>query len=98
MLIFGWGKKFKSWEIKIAGQNKKLTCVYSYLSVFVFFRLITNKRWFVLGEKRSEDQELTSDQAKKFFVKIPPFNIFEQYGLLILFGLIFLCFGLGLFK
>jgi hypothetical protein len=97
--MIGWGRRIKSWVVKDKGVTKKLTCRYNYFSILVFFKLILSKQWFIVGEKRSEDREITSQQAQKFLAGKSPFNFFEQYGLLILLALIFLVFApLGMFK
>jgi len=61
-MLWGWGTKHKSWDL---GNGYTLICAYKYFHIWFILRFITSKRWFLQGENRFEDKELTFEQVKK---------------------------------
>jgi hypothetical protein len=62
MFFFGWGTKQKSWDL---GNGYTLLCVYRYFHIWIVIRFITRKNWYIQGDRRSEDRELTYEQVKQ---------------------------------
>ncbi|MES2088058.1 MAG: hypothetical protein V4467_03650 [Patescibacteria group bacterium] len=76
--IFGWGKKSRRWPI---GEGKELVATWSYFSLN-FVALAWAIHWYVIGENRSEDREVTYDEVKALFPQnTPHLTSLEQYGL-----------------
>lgn len=61
-MFFGWGTKSKRWDL---GNGNTLLCIYKYFHLYFVLRFVTSKRWFIQGEMRSNDRELTYEQVKQ---------------------------------
>lgn len=74
-MFWGWGTKSKSWNM---GNGYTLTCQYKYFHIWFVLRFITKKRWFIQGDKRSEDREVTYQQLKKLMPDgVPRINAYN---------------------
>jgi hypothetical protein len=84
MIIYGWGKSSKQWQKMVNGEAKILICSYNYFSLFFFLTIAFNAKWFLAGENRSEDKQLTYTEVKKLFPeKTPRLGIWKRFSLLI---------------
>lgn len=61
-MFWGWGTKTKSWDL---GNGYKLVCVYKYFHLYFIIRFVTSKKWYLQGENRSEDRQLTHEQVQE---------------------------------
>ena len=64
-MLWGSGTKTRSWDMQ---NGYTLICVYRYFHIWFVIRFITGKRWFIQGDKRSEDKELTEQEVKDLLV------------------------------
>lgn len=64
MLFFGWGSSRKQWHL---GNGYYLLCTYDYAHFMFILRLTTNKKWFIIGNNRADDRQLTSDDLNALF-------------------------------
>jgi hypothetical protein len=60
MLIWGWMTKRKAWSL---ADGNSLICVYKYFHLWFILRFITSRRWFVQGQDRANDRELTIEEV-----------------------------------
>jgi hypothetical protein len=78
--IFGWGKKTRKWPM---GDGKELVATWSYFSFNFLPGLAWSVRWYIVGDSRSEDREVTYDEVKSLFPQnTPSLSYLERYGLL----------------
>ncbi len=78
--IFGWGKKTRKWPMD---NGKELVVTWSYFSLNFLSGLAWSIRWYIVGDNRSEDREITYDEVKKLFPENTPcLSRLERYGLL----------------
>lgn len=87
MIFFGWGTKTKQWKI----GDKVLVLSYQYFHLFFFFTGTAGYTWQLLGDKRSEDKELTKEELEELKVHLMYEHTFEptwweKYSLLLLIG------------
>jgi hypothetical protein len=71
---FGWGTKHKYWDLE---DGRSLLCVYKYTHLMFVIRFITSKRWFLQGERRSEDRELSADEVYKMLGELPKVSAYR---------------------
>ena len=64
MLFFGWGKKSQDWPVKYSIQRVRAEWSYFYL---VIFFLSFDTKWFILGDKRSDDRKVTYEEVLQRF-------------------------------
>lgn len=78
-LLFGWGTSSKTWNI-VNGQQ--IMATWHYFNLF-FFPIASNIRWHFIADKRSEDREITYQEAEQLS-GISNLNIgrWQQYGLM----------------
>lgn len=60
MLFWGWRRKTKRWDL---GNGYQLVCAYKYFHLYFILRFITQKKWYLIGDSRSEDRELTKEEV-----------------------------------
>jgi len=61
-MLFGWGRRSKSWDL---GNGYSLLCVYKYFHFYYIIRFITEKKWYLQGDRRSDDRYVTADQVRE---------------------------------
>jgi len=69
MLFWGYGTKTKYWDV---GNGYFVVCVFRYAHFMFVIRSITSKKWYVQGERRSEDRELTDAEIDQFYEEYDP--------------------------
>jgi len=62
--MFGYERKEKTWDL---GDGRVLVCTYGVSHFYFLLRWIENKQWFVIGDRRSEDQQLSKEQVAEIF-------------------------------
>lgn len=78
MLFFGWGTKTKKWNL---GNGYQLLCVYKYFHIWFVIRFITEKRWYLLSNSRSEDREISAAQVAQLLPSgIPQVSAYGAVG------------------
>jgi hypothetical protein len=60
MLFWGWRRKTRKWDL---GNGYQLVCAYKYLHIYFILRFITQKKWYLIGDSRAEDRELTKEEV-----------------------------------
>jgi hypothetical protein len=65
MLIRGYTTKENSWHIEQNGEKKNLIRRYQYNHIYFIFRWVKKVQWFLVGDNRNEDREITKEEAKK---------------------------------
>jgi hypothetical protein len=90
LIFFGWGRKSKSWSFIDEDQTPKaILCVYDYFDMFFFFKLVVRKKWYIVTENRSEDEEISFKELQEMTPGYTPqLSVWEAYGLLILAGMV----------
>ena len=79
-MIFGWGKKSKSWVID---STHNLVVQWRYFSLF-FCPIASSIVWHVIGENRSDDKIISYEEVQKMFpINTPEVSVWNRYGLLI---------------
>jgi len=74
-MFFGWGTMHKSWHL---GNGYTITCVYKYFHLWFVLRFVTEKKWYLQGDSRSEDRELTKEQVQKLIpTGLPKINAYN---------------------
>jgi len=74
-MFWGWGTKSKRWDMD---NGYMLICQYRYFHIWFILRFITKKRWFIQGDKRSEDREITFEQVKQLMPNgVPRINAYS---------------------
>lgn len=77
-MFLGWGKKSKEWQLD---SGEALVASWSYFSLF-FCPVSRSTRWFIVGDRRSQDQEITLQQLEQMFPEDPPkVPLWDRYGL-----------------
>jgi len=86
-MIFGWGKKQKSWKTP---NGKCLVVTWNYLHIFwcpIAFKI----KWYLIEDEKIdihviiEDCVISSEKIKEIFPELTPdLNIWERYGLIII--------------
>jgi hypothetical protein len=70
-------------------------------STIAFYTFAHRQRWFLVGDRRSEDSEISQDDALKLLppgtksIRIP---FFEPYGMIMLLGLFALLIGVSAYS
>ncbi len=83
-MFYGWGSSSERWGL---GDGNTLVFAYRYVSLMFIFRLAYKKQWFVVGDQRSADLELSrSELEQRYGQDLPGPGIWSQYGLLIAIG------------
>jgi hypothetical protein len=59
-LLWGWATKNKTWDL---GNGYSLLCATRYFHLYYILRFTTSKRYFLMGDRRSEDRELSREDA-----------------------------------
>jgi hypothetical protein len=76
--IFGWGKKSRNWPLS---GDKAIVATWSYFSIN-FIGFTWGVHWFIVGNNRSEDQEIPYSEVQRLFPQnTPRLTTLEQYGL-----------------
>ncbi len=79
MLFFGFGTRSKKW---IFGNSFCLVAEWDYVDFFMC-PLALSIKWKLIGDKRSEDRQLTYKEVKEMFpVKTPKVGKLDRFGLL----------------
>lgn len=65
---FGWGTKSLTWSLP---DEKQLFCRFRYFHIF-FCPAVTQANWYILGDSRAQDREITYDEVKRLFPQNPP--------------------------
>lgn len=82
-MLIGWGKKSKEWSFE---SGLTLVASWSYFSL-VFCPVSRSTRWYIIGDKRSEDLEITKQQFDEMFPDDPPkVPLWDRYGLWMMLG------------
>ena len=68
-LFWGSGTRSKYWDV---GNGLFVVCVYRYAHILFVIRWITSKKWYLQGDRRSEDRELTADEVEQFINEYQP--------------------------
>lgn len=70
-MFFFWGSgtKRKYWDV---GNGLYVVCVYRYAHFWFVLRWITSKKWYLQGDKRSEDRMLTAEEIEQFNYEYQP--------------------------
>lgn len=86
MILFGWGKKYKSWKTY---DSKCLLVSWNYFSIFlcpIAFKI----KWHLIEDEKIEVHTLVEDRivsfekVKEIFpIQTPNLSIWQRYGLLI---------------
>lgn len=83
-MFYGWGNASKEWNLD---DGNRLVFAYSYFSLMFLFKIAYKKKWFVLGDSRSEDQQFTrAELEQRYGTDLPKPGIFMQYGLPLVIG------------
>jgi hypothetical protein len=85
-MVFGWGQKSKEWPLD---NGRFLVASWSYVS-FLLCPVSRSTRWFIVGDKRSEDHELSKQQLEQMFPEgRPQVPLWSRYGFWMVFGSLF---------
>lgn len=80
--MFGWGTRQKSWAL---ADGQQLLLVYKYFHLFFIFRVASDQKWFLIGNDRREDREISVEQVRVLFpANTPSLNLWERYSLFLL--------------
>ena len=84
-MIYGWGRKNKSWAMP---DGRHLVCDYNYFSLLFIIRLVWKRRWHVVGNNRDMDQQVTREQLAQIYgdQKVPDLGLFERFGIFFVIG------------
>ena len=84
MFFFGWGTRNKSWPLP---DGRVIMVSWKYFHLFWFICFVTKSEWFLLSDKRSDDQIITNAAAQMMLpgeeVQVP---FFYRYGGVIIIG------------
>lgn len=90
-MIFGSGIKTKQWLL----DDGRILLLQWHYSHILWCPAAYKLKWFILEEKRSDDKEISKEEAIKLLpLNTKPLNIWQMYGGYILIGILVL---LGLF-
>lgn len=85
MIFYGWGKKSKEWDI---GNGQHAVLVWNYFHIF-WCPVAWGGKWYIVGDKRSEDREISQDEIRQYFPHgAPKPNVWQRFGLLIVASLL----------
>ena len=73
-LAFGSGTKHKAWDLS---SGYTLLCVYDYFHLFYLLRFVTEKEWYLQGDSRSEDRELSLEQLLEILPTEPVVSAYD---------------------
>ncbi len=80
-MFYGWGKSTDNWPL---ADGNTVVCSYSYFSLMFIFQVMFNKKWYVMGDQRSLDREMTRAELEAAYGEdVPKPGIWRQYGLLL---------------
>ncbi len=87
-MFYGWGNNSEQWPLT---DGNTLVFAYKYVSLMFIFKLAYKKKWFVVGDNRSEDTEVTRpDLELRYGPDLPMPGVWSQWGLLITVGVLVL--------
>lgn len=87
MILFGWGRKKKSWSL---GDGRTILATWGYFSIF-FCPIAGKVAWHILGENRSEDEIISYEKVQALIPEgTPSIGVWSRFGLLIAIGLLML--------
>lgn len=69
MIVVGWGRKSRAWNVK---DGKQLIATWLYLHVFRISVFSGKPKWVLQGHDRREDEVLTYDEVKRRFPENTP--------------------------
>ncbi|OHA28560.1 MAG: hypothetical protein A3C08_02285 [Candidatus Taylorbacteria bacterium RIFCSPHIGHO2_02_FULL_47_18] len=86
-IIFGWGKKQKSWKTP---DGKNLVVTWNYFNFF-WCPIGFNVKWHLIEDEKIdvhvivEDRVVSFEKVKEIFPEqTPDLNVWERYGLIII--------------
>ena len=82
--MFGWGTSSKTWNL---ADGRQIVYRYSYFHIVYLFRISHSERWFLVGDNRSNDREISFEEASRLIPHTRPrLNLWLRYGLLFTIG------------
>lgn len=78
-MIYGWGRKNKSWPMP---DGRQLVAEYNYGSVLFIFKVAWKRTYTIIGRDRAMDQKITREELEKVYGdgNVPDIGLFERFG------------------
>ncbi len=85
-MFYGWGKSSQQWQL---ADGNTMVMAYSYVSLMFIFKLAYGKKWYLTGDQRSMDREMSRAELESAYGEdLPKPGLWSQYGLLLTAALI----------